>query len=86
MEKAYAGIFSFLAKWTIKKADSAISVSYYIQQQLKEETGLDSKVVYNKVDTTRFHKGLDGSPLRQKYNLGSSPLILFIGRHNMGEL
>lgn len=80
VEKAYAGIFSLLANWTIKKADSAISVSCYIQQQLKGETGLDSEVVYNKVDTIRFHEGLDGSPLRQKYNLGSRPLILFIGR------
>jgi len=78
--KAYAGIFSLLANWTIKKADSAISVSCYIQQQLKEETGLDSEVVYNKVDTTRFHEGLDGSGVRQKYNLGNRPLILFIGR------
>lgn len=80
MEKAYAEIFSLLANWTIKKADSAISVSCYIQQQLKEEAGLDSEVVYNKVDITRFHEGLDGSQLRQKYNLGNRPLILFIGR------
>ena len=80
MEKTYAEIFSLFANWTIKRADSAISVSCYIQQQLKEETGLDSDVVYNKIDTTRFHEGLDGSRLRQKYNLGNSPLILFIGR------
>ena len=79
-QKAYAGIFSLLANWTIKKADSAISVSRYIQQQLKEEAGLDSEVVYNKVDITRFHEGLDGLRLRQKYNLGDRPLILFIGR------
>ena len=80
VQKAYAGIFGLLANWTIKKADSAISVSCDIQHQLKEETGLDSEVVYNKVDTTKFHEGLDGSSLRQKYNLGDRPLILFIGR------
>jgi len=80
VQKTYAGIFSLLANWTIKRADSAISVSHYIQQQLKEEAGLDSEVVYNKIDTTRFHEGLDGSRLRQKYNLGNRPLILFIGR------
>jgi len=80
LENAYARIFNLLANWTIKKADGAISVSGYIQRQLKEETGLDGEVVYNKVDMARFHEKLDGSRIRQKYNLGGRPLILFIGR------
>jgi len=80
LENVYASIFRLLANWTIKKADGAISVSGYIQQQLKEETGLDSEVVYNKFDPDRFHERLDGSRIRQKYNLGSRPLVLFIGR------
>jgi len=80
IEKFYAKIFGFLANWTIKKADRAISVSYSAQREFKEQVNMDSEVVYNKFDITRFHQGLDGSRIRQKYNLGNRPLILFIGR------
>lgn len=79
-EKVYIRIFSVLGNWTIKRADGAISISRYLQQEFKKETGLVSEVVYNKVDTTRFHEGLDSSRIRDKYNLGSSPLILYVGR------
>ena len=57
VEKAYMKIFNLLANWTIKRADGAISISQYVQQELKEETGLASEVVYPSIDATRFHEG-----------------------------
>ncbi len=80
IERSYMRLFISLANWTIKRADSAISISCYVRQQLIEQTGLVSEVVYNKIDTTRFHGELEGSRLRDKYELGSSPIILFVGR------
>lgn len=80
IETTYMRILSRLTAWTVKRTDGAISISQYLQQQLSEETGLASEVVYNKIDTGRFHKGLNGSRVRDKYNLGSSPLIVYIGR------
>jgi len=80
VERTYLRIFIALQNWTIRRADSAISISCYLQQRLKEETGLASEVIYPKSDATRFHEGLDGSWVRDKYNLGSNPLILYVGR------
>ena len=80
IEGIYMRILSRLTNWTARRADGAISVSQHLQQQLEQETGLISEIVYNKIDTTRFYEGLDSSRIRDKYGLGSSPLILYVGR------
>lgn len=79
VERAYTKMKLFLEKWTIKRADGAISVSHYSAAQLKNWTGLSSKVVYNTIDTQRFHKELDSSKIRARYNLGNSPMALYVG-------
>jgi len=80
IERTYIRMISFLANWTIKRADGAISISQYLQQQLKQKAGLVSEVVHPKIDTTRFHRGLDGSKIRDKYKLGANPIVLYVGR------
>lgn len=80
IERTYMRMMSFLASWTIKGADGAISISYYLQQQLKKETGLDSEVAYPEIDTTRFYEVLNGSKIGDKYKLGNDPVILYVGR------
>lgn len=80
VERSYLRIFIALANWTIRRADAAVSVSRYLQQQLNKETGLDSEVVYNRVDTERFRSGVDGSKIRDKYKLGDASVILYVGR------
>jgi len=80
IERTYMRLITFLANWTIKRADGAISISCYLQQQLKKETGLDSEVVYPEIDTTRFYEVLNGSKIRDKYKIGSDPVILYVGR------
>jgi len=78
-ERIYIRLQIFLTRLTVRNADTAVAVSKYIQKELKEYTGLDSKVVYNKVDLGKFHPGADGTEIRQKYNLGNDPVILFVG-------
>ena len=80
IERTYIRLKSPLEKWTIRKADGAISRSQFSRQQLKNETGLDSQVIYDKVDAERFHKGIDGTRIRQSCNLGNAPVIFFAGR------
>ncbi len=80
IERTYMKVLTLLANWTIKKADGGISISRYMQSELKRQTGLESEVVYHKIDETRFHKDIDGSPIRRKYNLGDYPVALFVGR------
>jgi glycosyltransferase involved in cell wall biosynthesis len=80
MEKIYMKLITLPANWTIKKADGAISISKYLQRELKKDTGLTSEVSYCKIDTQRFHPGIDGSLIRARYNLVNIPMILFVGR------
>ncbi|MGA2159304.1 MAG: glycosyltransferase family 4 protein [Dehalococcoidia bacterium] len=79
-EKAYISIFTMFANLTAREADGAISISGYLQERLKQDTGLTSEVVYPSIDAGRFHEGIDGSAIRQKYGLGSGPVVLYVGR------
>ena len=80
LERSYKRLASFPTKWTVKRADGAISISQYLQQELKKQVSLDSEVIYNKIDIQRFHKGVDGSKIRERHNLADAPVILFVGR------
>jgi len=80
IERVYMKAIITMANWTIKKADGAISISQYLQKDLKHETGLDSEVVYCKIDTGRFYPGVDGTAVRSQYNLSGAPMVLFVGR------
>jgi glycosyltransferase involved in cell wall biosynthesis len=51
----------------------ADAIQTYIGEQQK------IRVIYNGVDLERFRPGLDAAGFRQKYNLGSSQLVTFIG-------
>ena len=80
-ERLYMRLFAFFSKMSLKNADSAISISRFMQSELKKETGLNSKVVYNKVDKKRFRKGLDRGRIRKKLRIGGNEkLLLFVGR------
>jgi len=79
-ERAYMHLFKFFAKLSLRNADSAISISKFLQKELKKETNLDSKVKYIKIDRKRFHRGIDGKEIRKKYKLGKDPVCLYVGR------
>jgi len=79
-ERIYMALFTRLSNRTARGADGAISISHYLQQELKNDTGLESQVAYPTIDLQRFHPGLDGSIVRQKYSLEKRPLILYLGR------
>jgi glycosyltransferase involved in cell wall biosynthesis len=79
-EKIYNQLVWSLYWKTIKRFDTVISVSKYSRKRLKEKKGIDSIVIYNKIDHSRFKKGLDENRIRSRYNINNDPLILFIGR------
>ncbi len=79
-ERIYLRIMTFLTRVTVSNADSAVAVSRFAQAELKELTGLDSRVEHNEVDPRRFHEGIDGTAIRERYSLGSSPVIFSLGR------
>ena len=80
-ERVYMKLFSFFNKSSLRNVDSAISISEFLQNELKKETGLDSKVIYDKIDAKRFKKGLDGSGVRKNLGIKKNVrLLLFVGR------
>ncbi len=80
-ERLYMKLFSFFNKLSLKNVDSVISISKFLQNELKKETGLDSKVVYNKIDEKRFNMDLNGSEIRKKLGIkNNEKLLLFVGR------
>lgn len=79
-ERMYMRFFNWMASRTAISADSSISISHYLHDELRKETGLISEIIYPRIDTGRFHPGIDGAGIRQKWGLGNEPLILYIGR------
>lgn len=80
-EKMYMKLFGFFNKLSLRNADSAISISRFMQNELKKETGLESKVVYNKIDKKRFRRGIDGSKIRKRLGIkNNEKMVLFVGR------
>ena len=80
-ERVYMKVFSFLNRLSLKNADSAVSISRFMQSELKKETGLESKVVYDKINKKRFKKGINGAKLRKEFGIKpNEKLLLFVGR------
>lgn len=80
IEKAYMRLFRFFNKLSIKNADGAVSVSSFLREELKNEAGLDSKVIHNKIDKSRFGKSVDAGDIIKRYNLKNNNVLLFVGR------
>ncbi|MCH8003858.1 MAG: glycosyltransferase family 4 protein [Nanoarchaeota archaeon] len=79
-QKLYMKLFSFFTNITLKNVDEAYSVSKYLKDDLKKVSGLDSKVVYNKIDKKRFNKKVKGNKIIKKYNLKNDKVLLYVGR------
>lgn len=80
-ERLYMRLFAFFNKLSLKNIDSAVSISKFMQNELKKEIGIESKVVYNKIDKKRFKKGIDGTEIRKKLGIkNNEKLLFFVGR------
>lgn len=79
-QKFYMKLFLFFNNITLKNVDEAYSVSDYLRKELKEESNLDSKVLYNKIDNKRFNKNVKGNKIIKKYNFKNKKVLLYVGR------
>ena len=80
LEKTYMKLFWRLTNLTVKKCSKAVSISRYLQQKLKEETDINSEIVYDQIDHRRFNKTVSGEKIREKYQLGNEFVCLYVGR------
>lgn len=79
-ERLYMRLFSCFTKMSLKNVDSAVSVSKFLQSELKKETGIGSEVMYNKIDS-KYKKGISGKSVRRKLGIkDNEKLLFFIGR------
>jgi 1,2-diacylglycerol 3-alpha-glucosyltransferase len=79
-ERIYAKMYKLMTRLTTANAERVVSVSQYLSDEFKRETGRDSEVIYNTIDTQRFRPGLDSRRIRQKHHLGGNPVVLSVGR------
>ncbi len=80
VEKVYITLFRWLSNRTVRSADRAVSISRYLADVLKRETGKDSEVELVAINHAAFHAGIDGTAVRAKYHIGDDPLVVYIGR------
>ncbi|MBI2101447.1 glycosyltransferase family 4 protein [Candidatus Woesearchaeota archaeon] len=79
-EKLYMKLFGCFTRLSLRNADSAFSVSKFLRNELMGETGIKSKVLYNKINP-RYKKKLDGSKIRKRLGIkNNEKLLFFIGR------
>jgi 1,2-diacylglycerol 3-alpha-glucosyltransferase len=81
-ERAAMRLIGWLTKMTVRNADDAISISNFLSNELKRETGLKSKVKYVKIDRGRFNLTVDRektAAVAKKYGL-EHPTLLYVGR------
>lgn len=66
---------------TLCRSDHIIAVSAAVRDHALSRGAAPERVTVlpNGVDTRRFHPGVDGRPVRQRYALGDRPVIGFIG-------
>ena len=66
---------------TLCRSDHVIAVSAAVREHALSRGALGERVTVlpNGVDTSRFHPGVDGGPVRERYELDGRPVIGFIG-------
>jgi len=80
LQRLYMKLFLLLNNITIKNIDESYSVSMYLSKVLEKESGIKSKVIYNKIDKKRFNKKVKGDKIIKKYNLKNKKVLLYVGR------
>lgn len=75
----YMSIMIKIKDYLVKKADKVIAISKFAQEELRIRTGVESEILYNKIDP-RFKDYANESKIREKHNLERNPIILYVGR------
>src|SRR3989338_2069761 len=79
-ERLYMKLFGYFSRLSLNNVDSVVSISKFLRGELKKETGIDSEVVYNKINS-RYRKGLNRKAIRKKLKIkDSEKLLFFLGR------
>lgn len=75
--------FKRINKKACERADKLIAVSKYVKRTITKEYGITSdkvKVIPNAVDINKFNPAIKGYEIRERLNIQSEPIVLFVGR------
>ncbi len=83
-ERCYLRLFTFFNNLTIRNADEIFSISRFLSNELRRQTGLMSKVEYVEIDKKRFNKEVSRNTgkikqIKNKYHV-KGPLLMYVGR------
>lgn len=83
-ERMYLRLFILFNNITIKNTDYAFSISKFLSNELKRQTGIPSKVEYVEIDRSRFNKKVNKNikkinKIKKRYNV-KGPLLIYVGR------
>ena len=81
-ERVYMRAFNFLTNFTVKNADSAISISRFLRDELRKEVGIESRVKHVKISRKQYNKKTNRKKVAaiiRKHHL-KRPLLLYVGR------
>lgn len=79
-QKMYMHVFRFFSNMSLKNVDRAFSVSKYLSEVLLKESGIKSKVVYNKINRKKYNKSTTPGNITKKYGLKDKKVFFYIGR------
>ncbi len=80
VEQAYIVMLRWLTNRTVRSADRVVSISRYLAEVLKKETGKDSEVEHVEIDRERYHQNIDQTKVRAQHGFGDDPVVLYVGR------
>jgi len=80
LARSYTRWHVFMEKWTLKRAYDVITISQFSRKSLESLYHGPIQVAYCTVDCLRFNPGLDGSRIRNKYDLKDRPVVLCVGQ------
>lgn len=79
-ERLYMKLFIKFNNSSLKNVDQAYSISKFMQSELRRESGIDSKVDYNKINKNRFNPHINPKKIIDKLNLKNYKVLLYVGR------
>lgn len=80
VEKTYITLFRWLTNRSLREPDEIISISSFLAEVCKKETGRVSRVIHDTVDKERFREAVSGDEVRQQLEINQAPMLLTVGR------
>jgi glycosyltransferase involved in cell wall biosynthesis len=80
IEGFYVFLMRSLLPFSLRNVDEAVSISAFLRDELKRDTGIESRVEHNEIDREAFNERVKPGNVRNAHGIGDDPLFLYVGR------